>query len=148
MPRKLTISTALISLLALFTAISPFLADFNATHVYNSAWPGHARFHNGQTMTLGLLSGLLSFYFLWVKRTSTALENLKVACLFAALYWLAMAPAILYPGATLSDPALGGRPPDYVFGFAFTQLHIDAIIFLLLLLCYRAEANRLAAPPA
>ena len=94
-------------------------------------------------MTLGVLSGLLSLYFLWGKRTSTALENLKVATLLAALYWLAMVPAILYPGATFSDPALGGRPPDYVFGFAFTQLHMDAVIFGLLLVSYRAEARRL-----
>ena len=143
--RKLTWSTGFISFVALFTAVSPFLADFNATHVYNTAWPGHARFHNGQTMTTGLLCGLLSLYFLWGKSASTAataLENLKVAVLFAAFYWLAMAPAILYPGATFSDPELGGRPTDYLFGFAFTQLHLDAIIFGLLLVCYRAEAKR------
>lgn len=143
MTRKLTLSNGFITFVALFTAISPYLADFNASHVYNAAWPGHARFHNGQTMTTGLLCGLLSLYFLWVKQTATALENLKVACLFAALYWLAMAPAILYPGTTLSDPELGGRPTDYVFGFAFTQLHMDAIILVLLLVCYHAEANRL-----
>jgi len=144
MLRKLTLSNGLITFVALFTAISPYLADFNSSHVYNAAWPGHARFHNGQTMTTGLLCGLFSLYFLWVKPTSTTLENLKVACLFAAFYWLAMAPAVLYPGTTLSDPALGGRPTDYLFGFAFTQLHLDAIIFRLLLVCYRAEANRLA----
>ncbi len=142
MRRTLTWSTGLISFLALFTAISPFLADFNATHVYNAHWPGHARFHNGQTMTTGLLCGLLSLYFLWGKSTGSALENLKVACLFAAFYWLAMAPAILYPGTTLSDPKLGGRATDYLFGFAFTQLHLDAIILGLLAVCYRAEAKR------
>ena len=142
MQRTLTWSTGLISFVALFTAVSPFLADFNASHVYNAAWPGHARFHNGQTMTTGLLCGLLALYFLWGKATGPALENLKVACLFAAFYWLAMAPAILYPGTTFSDPELGGRQPDYLFGFAFTQLHMDAIILGLLLLCYRAEAKR------
>ncbi len=143
MLRQLTWSTGLISFVALFTAISPFLTDFNSTHVYNAAWPGHARFHNGQTMTTGLLCGLFSLYFLWGKSTATALENLKVAVLFAAFYWLAMAPAILYPGATLSDPALGGRPTDYVLGFAFTQLHMDAIILGLLGICYWVEAKRL-----
>lgn len=144
MLRKLTLSNGFITFVALFTAISPFLADFNASHVYNAHWPGHARFHNGQTMTTGLLCGLLSLYFLWLKSTSTALENLKVACLFAAFYWLAMVLAILYPGTTLSDPTLGGRATDYVFGFAFTQLHVDAIIIGLLLVCYRAEVKRLA----
>lgn len=133
----------LVSLIALFTAVSPYVADFNTTHVYNPAWPGHAKFHNGQTMTLGLIAGVMSFYFLWFKKTSTAVENLKTACVFAALYWLAMAPAILYPGATLSDPELGGRPTDFVFGFAFTQLHMDGIIFCILLAGYKLEVNRL-----
>ena len=139
MLRKLTLSNGLISFVALFTAISPFLADFNASHVYNAAWPGHAHFHNGQTMTTGLLGGLLSLCLLWAESTAPALENLKVATLFAAFYWLAIAPAILYPGTTLSDLALGGRATDYVFGFAFTQLHLDDII-IGLLVCYRAEA--------
>jgi len=147
MLRKLTLSNGLISFVALFTAISPYLADFNTTHVYNAHWPGHARFHNGQTMTTGLLCGLFSLYFLWGKSASTALENLKVGTLFAAFYWLAMAPAILYPGTTLSDPELGGRSTDYVFGYAFTQLHMDAIILVLLLVCYRSEAKRLRQLP-
>ena len=147
MLRKLTFSTGLISFVALFTAISPFLADFNSTHVYNTAWPGHARFHNGQTMTTGLLCGLLSLYFLWFRTAATALENLKLGTLFAAFYWLAMAPAILYPGTTLNDPLQGGRPTDYIFGFAFTQLHLDAIILVLLVIGYRAAAKRLRKLP-
>jgi hypothetical protein len=141
--RPVNVSRILISLIALFTSISPYVADFNQTHVYNPYWPGHARFHNGQTMTLGLISGILSLYFLWLKRTSTPIENLKVACLFAGLYWAAMAPAILYPGATLTDPLQGGRPTDYIFGFRFTQLHIDGIIFCLLIFSYFTEARRL-----
>ena len=141
--RNVTFPKAVITLIALFTAITPYLADFNDTHVYNQYWPGHARFHNGQTMTLGLLSGLIALYFLWIRTASTALENLKMTCLFSALYWLAMLPAILYPGATFSDPLLGGRQTDYLFGFAFTQIHMDIIIFIVLIACYRSETNRL-----
>jgi hypothetical protein len=144
MERKVTASKMFISIIALFTSVSPYMADFNQTHVYNPYWPGHARFHNGHTMTLGMISGILSLYYLWIKRTSTAVENLKVSCLFAALYWMAMAPAILYPGATLNDPQQGGRPTDYIFGFAFTQFHIDGIIFCILALAYWREAKRLA----
>ena len=141
--RKVTFPKGVITLIALFTAISPYLADFNDSHVYNQYWPGHARFHNGQTMTLGLLSGLTALYFLWIRTASTALENLRMACLFSAFYWMSMLPAILYPGATFSDPLLGGRQTDYLFGFAFTQIHMDLIIFLVLIVCYRTEAKRL-----
>lgn len=114
--RPLTGARLVVSLLALFTAVSPYVADFNRTHVYNPYWPGHARFHNGQTMTFGLLSGLLTLYFLWGKSTGPALENWRVACLLAALYWLALVPARFYPGATLTDPRYGGRPIDVVLG--------------------------------
>lgn len=142
--KKITVSKIVITLIALFTAISPFLADFNDTHVYNPYWPGHAKFHNGQTMTFGLISGLLSLYFLWLRQAATGLENLKMSCLFAALYWLAMFPAIAYPGATLTDLHQNGRPIDYIHGYAFTQLHIDFIIVFILGVCFRAESKRLA----
>jgi len=33
-----------------------------------------------------------------------------------------------------------------VLDYAFTQLHMDALIFVLLLLSYRAEAKRLPGP--
>ena len=115
--RQLNASRLLVSLLAGFTAVSPFVADFNRTHVYNPYWPGHARFHNGQTMTFGLLSGLLTLYFLWLRKAATPLANWQVACLLTALYWLALVPAILYPGATLTDPPqYDGRPLDVFLG--------------------------------
>ena len=61
MLRKLTLSNGLITFLALFTAVGPYLlADFNSSHIYNQAWPGHARFHSGQTMTTGLLRAALA----------------------------------------------------------------------------------------
>lgn len=141
--KKVTVSKLVITFIALFTAISPYVADFNDPHVYNPYWPGHAKFHNGQTMTLGLISGGLSLYFLWLRKASTGLENLKMSCLFAALYWLAMFPAIAYPGATLTDPHQNGRPMDYIHGYAFTQLHIDFILVLILGACFWVESNRL-----
>lgn len=141
--RKLTASRLLVSLLAGFTAVSPFVADFNRTHVFNPYWPGHARFHNGQTMTFGLLSGLLALYFIWGRKTATPLANWQVACLLTALYWLALVPAILYPGATLTDPQQNGRPLDVFFGIAVSQLHLGLVVLLVVGGCYWVEAKRL-----
>lgn len=143
-PRAITPAKVAISLIAVMTAVSPFLADFNETHVFNPRWPPHARFHNGQTMTLGLIAGLLSLYFLWIRRASTALENLKAGTLFAALYWAAMAPAILYPGASFVDPEYGGNEAMSLGGVPVNQLGMDVVIFAVLALCLRAEARRIS----
>ncbi|MFE0024716.1 DUF6640 family protein, partial [Amycolatopsis sp. NPDC059021] len=55
----------LISVTSLATAVGPYKADWNETHVHNPAWPPHAKFHNGQTMSLGLALGVGSLYQLW-----------------------------------------------------------------------------------
>jgi hypothetical protein len=143
MNKKLNVSRLTISLIAVFTSLSPFLADFNETHVFNPLWPPHAKFHNGQTMTLGLICGIISIYFLWFRKVSTDIENLKMSCLFAALYWLAMAPAILYPGAAFADPEYGGLQSFSLLGFSITQLHMDFLFFIILGICYYTESKRL-----
>jgi hypothetical protein len=143
MNEKLNASRFTISFIAVFTSLSPFLADFNQTHVFNPLWPPHAKFHNGQTMTLGLICGIISIYFLWFRKASTDIENLKMSCLFAALYWLAMAPAILYPGTAFADPEYGGLQSFSLVGVRITQLHMDFLIFIILGICYYVESNRL-----
>jgi hypothetical protein len=74
----------IITFIALFTAISPFLADWNHTHIFNDAWPPHAKFHNAQTMMFGLLLGLSSVITLWV------LKNNDLRRLRAAAHWAAL----------------------------------------------------------
>jgi hypothetical protein len=51
--RRFSPGKALISLVAVETAVGPFRYDWNETHIYNPHWPPHAKFHNGQTMSLG-----------------------------------------------------------------------------------------------
>jgi hypothetical protein len=143
MTKKLNASRLIISVIAIFTSLSPFLADFNQTHVFNPLWPPHAKFHNGQTMTLGLICGIISIYFLWFRKASTDIENLKMSCLFAALYFLAMAPAILYPGTAFADPEYGGLQSFSLGGVSITQVHMDFLIFIILGICYYIESKRL-----
>ena len=57
--------TWLVSLVALFTSCAAYVMDWNVTHIYNPNWPPHAKFHNGQTMSMGLLLGLLGLWFVW-----------------------------------------------------------------------------------
>ena len=124
-----------------FTAISlifgPFIADFNDTHVTNPRWPPHARFHNGQTMSMGLGLGLATLYFTFrpapylslhpSSPSSTLAANSEmalaakrddyfIAAIFGSLYWITGLSAILYPGSSGIDPEFGeGFPQLYIF---------------------------------
>lgn len=142
----LTAGRLLTSLVALSSSISPYLADFNESHVYNPKWPPHAKFHNGQTMSMGLLLGLTTLYFVWRPVVSTAYgtgiyatkaatkDSMLSAALIGSLYWVAGLSAILYPGTKWIDPdlvnskfdgkllGLPGQLPVFVAHLALTWL--------------------------
>src|SRR6186713_992130 len=86
----------ILSFMGLFTTVSPYLADWNITHIYNPTWPPHAKFHNAQTMVLGALLGLLTLYILWIRKEVNALQRLNEAVIIVSLYWIAQLPAILF----------------------------------------------------
>ena len=74
--KYLTAGKIIISVLGLFTAISPYLADWNVTHIYNPTWPPHAKFHNAQTMVLGAFLGALTLYCLWFRKSIVEKQRL------------------------------------------------------------------------
>ncbi|KAF1811679.1 hypothetical protein P152DRAFT_459151 [Eremomyces bilateralis CBS 781.70] len=120
----LTPGNILLALVALFTSTGCYLADWNETHIHNPSWPPHAKFHNGQTMSMGLLLGLLTAYYQFrsahlpfavpsAKGKATAEEQLAkqqrkmdvdTAAVVASLYWVTQASAAFYPGSSLVDP--------------------------------------------
>ncbi|KAK8207139.1 hypothetical protein IWZ01DRAFT_355202 [Phyllosticta capitalensis] len=55
----------LLTLVALMTSTACYIADWNESHIYNHTWPGHAKFHNGQTMSMGLLLGVAALYYIY-----------------------------------------------------------------------------------
>ncbi len=63
--KNLRVGAWIITLVALFTIVAPFVADWNATHIYNPRWTPHAKFHNAQTMLLGVGLGLSALWFVW-----------------------------------------------------------------------------------
>jgi hypothetical protein len=110
---------ALLSLSALNQIFGPFIADFNHTHVKNPRWPPHAKFHNGQTMSMGLLLGLATLYYTYRSRPSglAKKDDYFTAAIFGSLYWITGLSAILYPGSKGMDPEFGeGFPQVYIFG--------------------------------
>ena len=79
-------------------------------HVWNPAWPPHAKFHNGQTMLMGIIGGSLSLAILFGSRPLT-LPLFLVATGVAANYFVAMAIAPAFPGTDWSDPEFADETP-------------------------------------
>lgn len=116
-PRRFAIGKVLISFIAAETAIGPYWADWNETHIYNPAWPPHAKFHNGQTMSMGAGLALATVWQLWRKHETPdiARQALDSASLTAALYWLTNTSALAYPGAKSVDPPGTAKFPQWKF---------------------------------
>ena len=136
-----------LSLMAVVVAVASWLADYNHTHVFNSAWPPHARFHNAQTLMLAVVASVAALWLLWRPARSVAEGRFRfdMACFFVALYWLTATPGILLPGTAFEDPEHTGRLP-VVAGVELNQTLIGllwlAFVALLWQLGRRALVQR------
>ena len=90
---------------AAVTGITPFLADWNETHIYNEKWPPHAKFHNAQTLSMGALLSAASLFYIWRSKNGVR-ANLLPAVVFSSLYWVSQSMAFAFPGVAWTDPHL------------------------------------------
>lgn len=118
-----SLGRTLLSLVALTTSLGGYIADWNETHVHNPRWPPHAKFHNGQTMSMGAALGLITLWFLYGPPSNTSQSasaqrlSLYTASWIASLYWITQLSALFYPGALAVDPEFGeGAPQVYISG--------------------------------
>jgi hypothetical protein len=125
MSRK-SLGRTLISLVSVVTAVGPYRADWNETHVKNPAWPPHAKFHNGQTMSLGLALGTTSLWQLWRRPSRPGLD---AGAVLASLYWLTQISALAYPGSKAVDPPGTAKFPQAAV--AFPALAVTALGYVL-----------------
>ena len=72
-------------------------------HLYNPAWPPHAKFHNCQTMMIGIFLGLLSLAVLFGIHPLT-FPLLCLAAGIAGTYFIGMLFAPVFPGTAWHDP--------------------------------------------
>ncbi len=100
---------------ALFNSIGPYAADWNETHVKNPRWPPHAKFHNGQTMSTGLVLGIFTAYYTWRSAPLNAADSLRTAAIMGSIYWVTALSGALYPGAKGTDPEFGEGFPQFWF---------------------------------
>jgi hypothetical protein len=99
-------------------------------HLWNPRWPPHAKFHNGQSMLMGILGGTISLAILFGSRLLTV-PLFLIAAVTSGNYFIAMVLAPLFPGTAWTDPefeAETGRP----LGLAPQQLVSYVLCGLLL----------------
>ena len=103
-------------------------------HLWNPLWPPHAKFHNGQTMLMGMISGCLSLAILFGSRPLT-LPLFFIAAAIAAGYFVAMALAPAFPGAAWTDPEFAattqrplGLAPQQLVTYIVCGLVVIAVV--------------------
>ena len=114
MPRTVAPGRVLITLVSAWSAVGPYVFDWNETHIYNPSWPPHAKFHNAQTMSLGVGLAAVTLQQLWRRPddVAEAQRALDGATLTATLYWLTQISALAYPGSKAVDPPGSGFFPQ------------------------------------
>ena len=103
-------------------------------HLYNPAWPPHAKFHNGQTMLMGIVNGTIALAVLFAFRRLT-LPLFLVATAAASVYWMTMVLAPFFPGTAWFDPEFAGssgRPlglsPQQLLSYLLCALLVVAVV--------------------
>ncbi|NUR85004.1 MAG: hypothetical protein HOY71_13050 [Nonomuraea sp.] len=119
MARHWSPARVLVALMAVETAVGAFLFDVVIhdtahEHLFNPAWPPHAKFHDAQYIVMSLLLGVLGVVLLARRRGDTRF-SLLLAAGVVAVPWASMLPALLFPGTATYDPEFLGET-QFVFG--------------------------------
>ena len=109
------LSQAVIGTALVATGVGPILADFVVPrsanqHLRNPRWPPHAKFHDAQYVVIGMLSSVHGLRIL-LRRGDARRSRFYTAAAIAAVPWLGMLGAKLFPGTALSDPEFEGTEP-------------------------------------
>jgi hypothetical protein len=110
----------ILSLANVLTAVVPYLADWNDSHIFSSQWSPHARFHGAVSLGMTTTLSSAALWRLWrpEAREGHARDD---ATTFAALipiaYWGPFFLAPLVPGTGVEDPGHQlrrylGAPPN------------------------------------
>jgi uncharacterized membrane protein len=112
---------------ALFGGLGGVLADFSKTHLLNPDWPPHAKFHNAQTMSMGMLLAVITIAFAFWPNLSGRLQLMATAVL-GTLYWTSIFCAQFFPGVAFFDPQFEEAEKIMILGHRLTQAEIGFVL--------------------
>jgi hypothetical protein len=99
------VSQLVLSGAAVGTILGTGWADLNRTHVFNPAWPPHARFHNAASWGTVTGTQLLGLWLVW-RPAATRVERelaIKTAALLPVIAWIPLYAALATPGTAVED---------------------------------------------
>jgi hypothetical protein len=107
----LRMSRLLITGAAIGTVVGTGRAALNRTHVFNAAWPPHARFHAAAGWGTVVSAQLVSLWLVWRPNRDVSQRDLaiKTAALLPTIAWV---PAVSAVGYALHGVARGGRTQE------------------------------------
>ena len=97
------IGKMLISLAAILTAVVPFLADWNDSHLFSPQWSPHARFHGAVSLGMTTILSSVALWLLW-RRSPDQDASVTVAAAIPMAYWGPFFLAPFVPGTAVEDP--------------------------------------------
>jgi hypothetical protein len=127
----------LVAFVAFVTAIGGLMADYfipssGAQHIKNPRWTPHAKFHNAQSILMGLALGVVAIAILF-QRSPVSESRLLLSALLASIYWVCIFAAPIFPGTAFSDPEFAagnpspmGVPAQLFIGFVLTAILLAA----------------------
>ena len=105
------------------TGLVSTVVDWNSSHLFNPAWPAHARFHD--VAMLNLLNGvcLLALWLMW-RRSPEPEIGVRVAALVPVIFW----GAFFYTTFLVPGTSLRATPDEFVPSLAGVPLYPNVII--------------------
>jgi hypothetical protein len=130
---------------ALVAAAGGLIADFSPTHLLNPNWPPHARFHNAQTMSTGVLLFIATVLSAFWPSEDKA-RQIVVTAIFGSLYWTSIFCAQFFPGVAFFDPEFIELEKVMIGNHRLTQAEMGAglvaIVVVMTALELRGLRNR------
>ncbi len=94
---------SLLTLANVITMAAPVAADWNDSHIFNSRWPAHARFHGVTALAMATTLSSLNIWSIWFGEGDRATVRFFAAAVPVA-YWAPFFAAPLVPGTAVDDP--------------------------------------------
>jgi hypothetical protein len=130
----------LLTSVAALTTVGGFLADWNRTHLFNPAWPPHAKFHDAQSILLGSFLGASGLYFLRGRGRHPE-RDLALGALLPSFFWVTQGAGFAFPGAEGLEAEFPEKVPC-VGGVWVNERFSSALMLALIAAGYAAERRR------